>query len=64
MTQIREKEEKKRQEISEIRSQGYTSEAYLKRHHPINNPVDFKLTHDNKYIITELARCGSKSLIS
>lgn len=41
---------------------------YQGRHHPINNPVDFKITHDNKYIIGELqsglARSGSKALLS
>lgn len=50
------------------RSQGYTSDPYLRKHHPINNPVDFKITHDNKYIIQELqtglARRGSQSLLS
>ncbi len=50
-----------------MRSQGYTSNAYLHRHHPINNPVDFKITHDNRYIMKELqsglARSGSQSLI-
>ena len=41
-------------------------------HHPINNPVDFRMTHDNKYIMNEigthanlsgLARNGSQSLL-
>ncbi len=52
----------------ENRLQGYTSNTYLNRHHPINNPVDFKITHDNKYVIKELqsglARSGSNSILS
>lgn len=24
------------------------------RHHPINNPVDYRFAHDNRYVINEL----------
>ena len=65
--QIREKEKRKKQELESERAIGYTSINYQGRHHPINNPVDFKITHDNKYIINELqsglARSGSQSLL-
>lgn len=65
--QIREKQEKKKRDWQNERAEGYTSVNYQNRHHPINNPVDFKITHDNKYIIGELqsglARSGSKALL-
>ena len=66
--QIREKEERKKRDLESERAQGYTSAGYMNRHHPINNPVDFKITHDNKYIIGELqqsglARSGSQALL-
>lgn len=35
-------------------SEGYTSSGYQNVHHPINNPIDFKITHDNKYILQQL----------
>lgn len=34
-----------------MRSQYYTSDPYTKKHHPINNPIDFKVNHDSKYIM-------------
>ena len=57
------------------KSEGYTSPTYHIRHHPINNPVDFKITYNNKYIMNSLksesgstmsglARSGSQALLS
>ena len=49
--QIHNKEEKKKKDTALDRAIKYTSDDYYSKHHPINNPVDFKITHDNKYII-------------
>ena len=45
--------------------------SFRVQHHPINNPVDFKVAHDNKYILKELkgsesklARSGSQIVLS
>lgn len=52
--QIQQKEKVKESSRIREKSEGYTSPTYHSRHHPINNPVDFKITHDNKYIINSL----------
>ena len=78
MQQMKEKEERSKAEKHKLRFDPYTEEDYKKFHHPINNPVDFKITHDNKYIMSELqgrpnhhrrnmselARSGSHALLS
>ena len=70
------KNEEKLRERQSHQGEGYTSKNYQHMHHPINNPVDFKLPHDNKYLMRQLqeediyeqrmsslARSGSHALI-
>ena len=53
--QIEEKERTKKEQRIRDRMDPYTEDQFKRIHHPINNPVDFKVTHDNRYIIKELS---------
>ena len=53
LMQIKEKEQSKMNEKRE-KMDPYRSQDYAFRHHPINNPVDYRFAHDNRYVIQEL----------
>ena len=54
LAQIREKETTKKSEKRNEFYNPYTSRDYNFKHHPINNPVDYRLAHDNRYVMKQL----------
>lgn len=54
LEQIKEKRQVREGEKRYHREVPYRSGEFEQRHHPINNPIDFRYAHDNKYFMGQL----------